>query len=233
MRRIVVLILLVALRNGEINGLVARTLALERCHQYSQGKNGLIALAAAEGSGVGVDALWRGSLGESGEGAKQVTQGVKSGATLSQTTQPTQSTIDEGSNKDEEELALLDLDNPNADDLYTEFGMIEETVIDKSIEKAVRQIIEEGLGKNKEPELTPVEIFQGMYREIKSRNKQESNIVAVDSKEEAAVMLEKLLGGDQCKDPFDERQVMMKLKNMLVKEDFTELFKDPSIGDIM
>ena len=217
------------MRNCEIDGLTHPLALAASCHQRT---SGLEPLAAAEGSGVGVDALWTGCLGESGEGANQVTRDVKSRATLSQT-QPVQSTTDDSSTKDEDELALLDLDNPNADDLYTEFGMIEETVIDKSIEKAVRQIIEEGLGKNKEPELTPVEMFQGMYREIKSRNKQESKRVAMDSKVEAAVMLEKLLGGDQCKDPFDERQVMMKLKNMLVKEDFTELFKDPTIGDIM
>ena len=46
-------------------------------------------------------------------------------------------------------------------------------------------------------------------------------------------MLESLFGGEQAQDPFDERKVMMKLKNMLDLEDFKELFIDPKIGDYM
>lgn len=118
--------------------------------------------------------------------------------------------------------------NPNSDDEYIEYGKIEESSIDKSIEKAVQAIIEEGLGNNREAELSPVEKFQRMYLDIKSRK---DNKNQVEVKMDHAVMLEQLLGGEQTKDPFDERKVMMKLRNMLNQEDFKDLFLDPTIGD--
>jgi hypothetical protein len=120
-------------------------------------------------------------------------------------------------------------DNPNAGDKYTEFGMIDESLLDKSIESAVRQMIDEGLGKDKSQEPTPVEKFQSLYLELKTRDRKQTTLKGTNL--DAAVMLEKLLGGEQAKDPFDERKVMIKLRNVLTPEDFYDLFKDPTIGD--
>lgn len=113
--------------------------------------------------------------------------------------------------------------------------MIDEALIDRSIEKAVQQIIEEGLGggDKKATEPTPVEKFQQMYLDIKARKKGQTQTQPAPGSPalDAAVMLEALLGGEQAKDPFDERKVMMKLRTMLDTQDFSDLFKDPTIGD--
>ena len=64
---------------------------------------------------------------------------------------------------------------------------------------------------------------------MKTRNKDASGATTLDS----AAMLADLFSDSQKKDPFDERKVMMKLRKMLKTEDFTELFKDPNIGDFL
>ena len=63
---------------------------------------------------------------------------------------------------------------------------------------------------------------------IKSRSKDSKTPVQLDS----AAMLADLFSDSQKKDPFDEKQVMMKLRKMLEDEDFQDLFKDPNVGDI-
>ena len=64
---------------------------------------------------------------------------------------------------------------------------------------------------------------------MKSRNKGAAAAATLDS----TAMLADLFSDSQKKDPFDERKVMMKLRKMLKTEDFTELFKDPNIGDFL
>lgn len=121
----------------------------------------------------------------------------------------------------------------------------------------VEQREKPGFKDNGEVVLSPVEKFRMMYEEIKKKD-QGSSLTTVDTstskdstrkdkpvgteahevKEEAyqakaANMLEGLFGGEQSKDPFDERKVMMKLKQMLDIEDFKGLFLDPKIGDYL
>ena len=128
----------------------------------------------------------------------------------------------------------LDAVNPNADTEYQEYDVIPETALNAAIEDAVQRIIDDALKGSSdlvEPEKSPVEKFQQMYREIKAtkRERKDGTVAKMDS----AVMLENLLGGEQTKDPFDERKVMMKLRSMLNQEDFKDLFLDPKIGDIL
>lgn len=123
--------------------------------------------------------------------------------------------------------------NPNSDSEYQEYDVIEASTLDNTIEDAVQRIIEDALrgtsNTDKKGELTPVEKFQNMYREMKStkRERKDGSVGKLDS----AVMLEELLGGTQTLDPFDERKVMMKLRSMLNQEDFKDLFLDDKIGD--
>ena len=151
--------------------------------------------------------------------------GVDSGDADDSTSTPPQNPEPDSTDFDDEPLD----DNPNSGDKYTEFGMIDESLLDKSIETAVRQMIDEGLGKDKSQEPTPVEKFQSLYLELKTRDRKQSTLKGTNL--DAAAMLEKLLGGEQAKDPFDERKVMIKLRNVLTPEDFYDLFKDPTIGD--
>ena len=120
--------------------------------------------------------------------------------------------------------------NPNADAEYQEYDIIDAATLDTTIEDAVQRIIDDALKvTSSKSELTPVEKFQIMYREMKQtkRERKDGSVGKLDS----AVMLEQLLGGAQTMDPFDERKVMMKLRSMLNQEDFKELFLDDKIGD--
>lgn len=67
---------------------------------------------------------------------------------------------------------------------------------------------------------------------MKSRNKDDKDKTGSLVKFDSTAMLADLFSDSQKKDPFDERKVMMKLRNMLAGEDFQDLFKDPNIGDV-
>ena len=123
------------------------------------------------------------------------------------------------------------LANPNAEDEYVEYGEIDEAATDKSLEEAIRVIIGQGLvnAKSETVELTPVEKFEQLYKELQLRDGNGPS--GTRNKMDAGNMLEHLLGGEQTKDPFDERKVMIKLRNILDSDDFKELFLDPAIGD--
>ena len=122
---------------------------------------------------------------------------------------------------------------------------LNESLLDKSIQNAVSNLIkdverEDKYGTNGQLKLTPEQKFVEMYKQIKEESLQDGQVeerTAGGSLEQqqqrAASMLESLFGGEQAKDPFDERKVMMKLKNMLDLEDFKELFLDPKIGDYL
>ena len=137
---------------------------------------------------------------------------------------------------------------PNTDDDEPDINLVAETEMDRSIAMAVKSLLDEG---PKEPELSPVEKFNQIYRVrargelmvppflqltplinqtqgIKSREKDGKTLAQLDS----AAMLADLFSDSQKKDPFDERKVMMKLRKMLEEEDFQDLFKDPNVGDI-
>jgi len=125
---------------------------------------------------------------------------------------------------------------------------LDESMLDQSIQNAVNNLIKDvekrdKYGNDGQKNLTPEQKFAQMYAKIKEEGKackedsQEDGKTAGGSleqqQERAADMLESLFGGEQAQDPFDERKVMMKLKNMLDLEDFKELFIDPKIGDYM
>ena len=171
---------------------------------------------------VGVDSVWTTSLGA------VMVMGADTGDADDSTSTPSQNPESDSSSLSDFDDEPLD-DNPNSGDKYTEFGMIDESLLEKSIETAVRQMIDEGLGKDKSQEPTPVEKFQSLYLELKTRDRKQTTLKGTNL--DAAAMLEKLLGGEQAKDPFDERKVMIKLRNVLTPEDFYDLFKDPTIGD--
>jgi hypothetical protein len=141
--------------------------------------------------------------------------------------------------------------------------VVGQSIMDQSIAMAVNQLINDveerekpGFKKdNGDVVLSPVEKFRMMYEEIKKdqgtafstmdtkkdsvrKDKPLEGMKSHEVKEEAyqakaANMLEGLFGGEQSKDPFDERKVMMKLKQMLDIEDFKGLFVDPKIGDYL
>jgi len=108
------------------------------------------------------------------------------------------------------------------EDEVLDLNLISETAIDQSIERAVKQLLDEGF---KAPEKAPTEIFNDMYFNLK--NKKSNNSTSLDP----AAMLAQLFPDEQAKDPFDERKVMIKLRQMLDKGDFDDLFLDPTIGD--
>jgi len=44
-------------------------------------------------------------------------------------------------------------------------------------------------------------------------------------------MLSRIYTDAQRPDPFDDRKVMFKLRNILTREDFNDMFNDPNVGD--
>ena len=137
----------------------------------------------------------------------------------------------------------------DTDNIQDELG---QSLLDESIQNAVNNLIkkveyESTFEEDGSRKLTPEEKFQEMYRRLKEESSKAKESDDAESEtstsiaggsleqqqEKAAVMLDQLFGGEQAKDPFDERKVMMKLKNMLHIEDFKELFLDPKIGDYL
>jgi hypothetical protein len=125
---------------------------------------------------------------------------------------------------------------------------IGESLLEKTVQEAVSNLVRkvETEGKFNEDgtaKLSPEQAFAEIYRKIKEESRRQNEEGAANGssssstleqqQEKAAEMLESLFGGEQARDPFDERAVMMKLKNMLNLEDFKELFIDPKIGDYL
>lgn len=162
---------------------------------------------------------------------------------------------DSGANRDREtyddvtenDRAQTGRGGVDTDNIQAEMG---ESLLDESIQNAVNNMIKkvEFQGKFEDDgsaKMTPDEKFQEIYRQLKEESaKAKENGEGPEEmrsiggsleqqQERAAVMLDQLFGGEQAKDPFDERAVMMKLKNMLHIEDFKELFVDPKIGDYL
>ena len=67
--------------------------------------------------------------------------------------------------------------------------------------------------------------FNKIYNDIKSNKKSNKTL-------DATAMLQELFPPPDLKNPFDERKIMMKLKNSMNEEDFKQLFLDKNIGDI-
>ncbi len=112
--------------------------------------------------------------------------------------------------------------NVENEDEILDLNLISETAIDQSIERAVKQLLDEG---TKAPVKAPTEIFNEMYLNLKEKNSKNN------TKLDPEAMLAQLFPDEQAKDPFDERKVMIKLRQMLDKGDFDDLFLDPTIGD--
>lgn len=123
--------------------------------------------------------------------------------------------------KQSRNIQVSDVTDVEEDEIL-DLNLISETAIDQSIERAVKQLLGEGF---KAPEKAPTEIFNDMYLNLK--NKKSNNSTSLDP----AAMLAQLFPDEQAKDPFDERKVMIKLRQMLDKGDFDDLFLDPTIGD--
>ena len=85
------------------------------------------------------------------------------------------------------------------EDDNTDLDQFEETVIDLSIAKAVKQMIDD---KDKEviEEISPAEKFNQIYNDMKSKNN-----VTLDS----ASMLEMLFDGVKPREPFDEVSIRL------------------------
>lgn len=116
---------------------------------------------------------------------------------------------------------IFDIDIMNESDV--DIDLVTDSVIDHSIEKVVKQMLGE---PEKGPDFSPLDTFNDIYNELKAKKSTDSS-----RKLNATDMLERLFPDDQTGEPFDERKVMIKLRNILDSKDFEELFKDPSIGD--
>ena len=125
-------------------------------------------------------------------------------------------------------LGMKGMDDSNLRDV------IDESIMDHGISVAINQLIKDVSirenGTPAEPKQTPTERFQQMYIDLKAEDEDKNR---VEPQDRAAAMLDKLFGGEQTTDPFDERTVMMKLKQIMNPEDFIGLFKDPTIGDYL
>ena len=123
--------------------------------------------------------------------------------------------------------------NPNIANEATDFEDINIDDIDmseRSVEFAVQKMLNfNGTSSTSAFKSTksPTETFKDLYEEIKSK-KNESN------KLDAKKMLESLFEFDAkpIREPFDDKKVITKLREVLSTEDFSALFKDPNVGDI-
>lgn len=121
--------------------------------------------------------------------------------------------------------------NPNISNETTDFDDISIDDIDmteRSVELTVMQMLNlNGTNPVYKSSKSPTETFKELYEAIKSK-KNESN--QLDAKK----MLESLFEFDAkpIREPFDDKKVITKLREVLSTEDFSSLFKDPNIGDI-
>lgn len=123
--------------------------------------------------------------------------------------------------------------NPNIDILnettdFDEISIDDIDMTERSVESAVKQMLNfDGNSSFVKSNRSPTETFKELYEVIKSK-KNESNQL------DAKTILESLFEFDAkpIREPFDDRKVMTKLRDVLSTEDFSSLFKDPNIGDI-
>lgn len=109
------------------------------------------------------------------------------------------------------------------------YTYIIESVLDQSIEKAVKQMLNDDIMITNATVISPLESFNEIYRELKSNNTTDG--VNTKKKLSADEMLSRLFPDAEIKnDPFDEKKVMIKLRSLMNHDDFDELFKDPNIG---
>ena len=93
-----------------------------------------------------------------------------------------------------------------------------------SVEDNVKKLMGEPATFNDDGPAPDVK-FNRIYDDIKSNKKSNKTL-------DATAMLQELFPPPDLKNPFDERKVMMKLKNSMNEEDFKQLFLDNNIGDI-
>lgn len=97
----------------------------------------------------------------------------------------------------------LDIDKiMNESDIPTEIDSFQQSMMDESIQNAVKNLA----GQPKQQQIEPLEVFNDMMREMKTKKSTQ--------KPDAKAMLEKLFPKDEGKDPFDE--VSTKHTNLLV-----------------
>ena len=102
------------------------------------------------------------------------------------------------------------------------FDLITEQAVDQSLEKAVKQMV----GSVSSSTIDPVDKFNTMYKSLKANGKNKTK------RFNASEMLLELFPAEEAKDPFDEKKVIIKLRQMLDAEDFKGLFLDANIGDL-
>jgi hypothetical protein len=152
-------------------------------------------------------------------------------AYLLSATSPSNDDTDTGPSERDKETESLAL-APGAGSEVGEWGGLgidtfEESLMDISIQNAVKNFIEEA---PKDPEISPLEVFQQMYKDIKAKKVGVNGTTALDPKS----MLESLFPAtDVGNDPFDERKVMIKLRNIMHEDDFKDMFKNPAVGDFL
>eukprot|EP01035_Chromulina_nebulosa_P020017 gene20017-25992_t len=100
----------------------------------------------------------------------------------------------------------------------------QQSIMDSSIQNAIKNYISAG---PQPPTESPVEIFNRIYKDIKSTKGESKKKLDVKS------MLESLFPQEKVKEPFDERKVLIKLRSILNQEDFAGMFKDPIVGEIL
>lgn len=105
-----------------------------------------------------------------------------------------------------------------------------ESLLGESVSSSINKMIATA-HKEGQSEMSPVEKFQGIYEDIKSsKSKSERNDIG--NKPDASKMLEDLFSDTMKPDPFDDKKVMFKLKELLGDDDFKKVFvNDPAIGD--
>lgn len=128
---------------------------------------------------------------------------------------------DEGYNR--RSVGTEDIDDSGAD-LIVDYELIGEEAGNQLLERTVKQMTTVDIVDCKE--LSPSEMFNEMYNTLKAGNDGDKEEL------DAMDMLQKLFPVVEEKEPFDERKVMMKLKRILDEEDFNDMFRDKSIGDI-
>jgi len=123
-----------------------------------------------------------------------------------------------------------DISDTIIDDELVNIDLLGENENDQQL-LVIQNMINEDLKKD-QTVLSPLEIFQSLYRDLKQRNRQNNDASTrsspVLSSEE---MLSRIYTDAQRPDPFDDKKVMFKLRNILTREDFNDMFNDPNVGD--
>ena len=142
---------------------------------------------------------------------------------------------EEGEGEGEEKI--VGVMDTQSDDENVDYEIIGEQAMDQSLERAVKQMVMGSTGKSNVDDVDPVEKFDLMYKSLKAMQKDEVSDMGNEKTMSKMTlnpdeMLKELFPVTQEKEPFDERKVISKLRQMMKDEDFNEMFRDSNIGDL-